>query len=249
MSAGGTREAIDPVRFIGNRSTGRMGVAIAEAALARGARVTLVAANLEVAPPAGADVVQVESTADLRDRPASPDPRRRRRRRLRRPRHGRRRRPTSGPPSAPTTSSSAAATSRSSSSRPRTSSPRSRRIVRGHGQEGEVTYEPVSPAPVLVGFAAETGSLERAAASSRRKGVDLLVANDVAEPGSGFGTDTNRVTILDADGGREDLPLLTKREVADELLDRVSPRAGRPRRRDAQTDRDHERLDRHARAA
>ena len=66
VSAGGTREAIDPVRFIGNRSTGRMGVAVADAALARGARVTLVAANMEVSPPAGATVVRVESTADLR---------------------------------------------------------------------------------------------------------------------------------------------------------------------------------------
>ena len=76
--------------------------------------------------------------------------------------------------------------------------------------------------PILVGFAAETGSLERAAEKLRRKGVDLLVANDVAEPGSGFGTDTNRVTILAADGSSEALPLLSKREVADRLLDRVA---------------------------
>jgi phosphopantothenoylcysteine decarboxylase/phosphopantothenate--cysteine ligase len=75
--------------------------------------------------------------------------------------------------------------------------------------------------PILVGFAAETGSLDRAPDKLRRKGADLLVANDVAEPGSGFGTDTNRVSILAADGSREDLPLLTKREVADRLLDRV----------------------------
>ncbi len=96
------------------------------------------------------------------------------------------------------------------------------RIVRGTDREGEVTYEPVSPTPFLVGFAAETGSLDRAADKLRRKGVDLLVANDVAEPGSGFGTDTNRVSILAADGSREDLPLLSKREVADRLLDRVA---------------------------
>jgi phosphopantothenoylcysteine decarboxylase/phosphopantothenate--cysteine ligase len=79
----------------------------------------------------------------------------------------------------------------------------------------------VGARPVLVGFAAETGSLDRAPDKLRRKGADLLVANDVAEPGSGFGTDTNRVSILAADGSREDLPLLTKREVADRLLDRV----------------------------
>ena len=78
------------------------------------------------------------------------------------------------------------------------------------------------PRPVIVGFAAETGSLERAPDKLRRKGADLLVANDVAEPGSGFGSETNRVTILGADGSHEDLPLLAKREVADRLLDRVA---------------------------
>jgi phosphopantothenoylcysteine decarboxylase/phosphopantothenate--cysteine ligase len=76
--------------------------------------------------------------------------------------------------------------------------------------------------PVLVGFAAETGSLDRAVEKLRNKGVDLLVANDVAEAGSGFGTETNRVSILAADGSREDLPLQSKRAVADRLLDRVA---------------------------
>jgi phosphopantothenoylcysteine decarboxylase/phosphopantothenate--cysteine ligase len=75
---------------------------------------------------------------------------------------------------------------------------------------------------VLVGFAAETGSLARAPEKLRAKGVDLLVANDVSEAGSGFGTDTNRVTILDRGGAVEELPLLTKREVADRILDRVA---------------------------
>ena len=76
--------------------------------------------------------------------------------------------------------------------------------------------------PVLVGFAAETGSLERAAEKLRAKGVDLMVANDVSEAGSGFGTDTNRVTILDRGGTVDELPLLSKREVADRILDRVA---------------------------
>ena len=107
------------------------------------------------------------------------------------------------------------------------------RIVRGTDRDGEVTARAVVPTPVLVGFAAETGSLDRAADKLRRKGVDLLVANDVAEPGSGFGTDTNRVSILAADGERDDLPLLSKREVADRLLDRIAACAGRPRRRRA----------------
>ena len=76
--------------------------------------------------------------------------------------------------------------------------------------------------PILVGFAAETGSLDRAEDKLRRKGIDLLVANDVAEPGSGFGTDTNRVTILDTAGQRDELPLMPKRAVADRILDRVA---------------------------
>jgi phosphopantothenoylcysteine decarboxylase/phosphopantothenate--cysteine ligase len=76
--------------------------------------------------------------------------------------------------------------------------------------------------PVLVGFAAETGSLDRTPDKLHRKGVDLLVANDVSEAGSGFGTDTNRVTILASGGGREELPLLSKREVAERILDRVA---------------------------
>ena len=92
----------------------------------------------------------------------------------------------------------------------------------------------MAPRPYLVGFAAETGSLDRAVEKLRRKGVDLLVANDVAEAGSGFGTDTNRVSILDANGERDDLPLLTKREVADRLLDRIA-RALDDRDADAQT--------------
>ena len=96
------------------------------------------------------------------------------------------------------------------------------RIVRGTDSNGDLTAQAVAPRPYLVGFAAETGSLDRAADKLQRKGVDLLVANDVAEAGSGFGSETNRVSILSAEGGRDDLPLLTKREVADRLLDRVA---------------------------
>ncbi len=76
--------------------------------------------------------------------------------------------------------------------------------------------------PVLVGFAAETGSLARAAGKLERKNVDFLVANDVAEEGSGFGTNTNRVTIHRRDAEPIELPLLPKREVADRLLDLVA---------------------------
>jgi phosphopantothenoylcysteine decarboxylase/phosphopantothenate--cysteine ligase len=95
-------------------------------------------------------------------------------------------------------------------------------IAHGLDSGGATTRAPLRPVPVLVGFAAETGSLDRATDKLRRKGVDLLVANDVAEAGSGFGTDTNRVSILAADGSREDLPLQSKRAVAERLLDLVA---------------------------
>ncbi len=206
VSAGGTAEAIDPVRFIGNRSTGKMGVAIAEAALARGARVTLVVGRVEVPLPGAAAVVHAESTAQMRD--AIEDA-------------------VIGQHADALVMAAAVA-----DFRPATAA--ATKLTRGEGLRLEL--EPtedilaevgarardLDPRPVIVGFAAETGSLDRAPDKLRRKGADLLVANDVGEEGSGFGTDTNRVVILGADGSRDDLPLLAKREVADRLLDRVA---------------------------
>lgn len=206
VSAGGTAEAIDPVRFIGNRSTGRMGVAIAEAALARGARVTIIAGRVEVPLPGAARVVRAESTAAMRD--AVMDA-------------------VIDHPADVLVMAAAVA-----DFRPRRAA--TTKLVRGESltlelePTADILAEVAARArdlpvrPVLVGFAAETGSLERAPDKFRRKGVDLLVANDVAEAGSGFGTDTNRVSILASDGSRDDLPLLAKREVADRLLDRVT---------------------------
>ena len=221
VTAGGTREAIDPVRFIGNRSTGKMGVAIAEAALDRGARVTLVAANVEVALPDGATIIRVESTADLRAA-------------LLRLAHA-------GPIEAGFDALVMAAAvadfqpSETQDHKLERGAPMTLvleptpdvlkqigRIVHGLDGEGGASRDPVKPRPYLVGFAAETGSLDRAAAKLQRKGVDLMVANDVAEAGSGFGTDTNRVELLDRDGGRAALPLLSKRAVAEHILDRVA---------------------------
>jgi phosphopantothenoylcysteine decarboxylase / phosphopantothenate---cysteine ligase len=221
VTAGGTREPIDPVRFIGNRSSGKMGVALAAAARDRGASVTLIAAPLEVAVPDGVAVIRIESTGELRAAllgtmfgntlpgvdalvmaaavadftPASP-------------------------------SAAKVARTRDGLTLELTATPdllaEVARIARGLDSEDRPTRRSVDPVPVLVGFAAETGSLDRAAEKLRTKGVDLLVANDVAEAGSGFGTDTNRVSILDAAGAREDLPVLSKREVADRVLDRVA---------------------------
>ena len=214
VTAGGTREPIDPVRYIGNRSTGKMGVALADAALARGARVTLLAAAVEVPLPVRAEVTHVETTAELRDalqaamRPSG----------------------RGGPPDALIMAAAVADFT--------PAAPSDRKIPRRAGLTLELSPTPDllaevasatsrdagSPVrfPILVGFAAETGSLDRAAGKLRAKGVDLLVANDVSEPGSGFGTETNRVTILDRDGGTDALPRLGKREVADRVLDRVA---------------------------
>jgi phosphopantothenoylcysteine decarboxylase/phosphopantothenate--cysteine ligase len=96
------------------------------------------------------------------------------------------------------------------------------RLVRGLDDAGEPARGAPSPRPFLVGFAAETGSLARAADKLARKRVDLIVANDVAEEGSGFGTPTNRVSLVAADGTEVALPLLPKREVAERILDRVA---------------------------
>ena len=210
VTAGGTREPIDPVRFIGNRSTGKMGVALTQAAIDRGADVVLVAGPVEVPLPDGASVVRIESAAELRS--------------------ALRRVMFDGPRRVDALVMSAAVADFS----PARPSPV--KVHRGEGltlelestpdliaEIGRTVREgPVDRAPVLVGFAAETGSLDRAAEKLRSKGVDLLVANDVAEAGSGFGTDTNRVAILDAGGTRDDLPLLSKREVADRILDRIA---------------------------
>jgi phosphopantothenoylcysteine decarboxylase/phosphopantothenate--cysteine ligase len=216
ITAGGTREPIDPVRFIGNRSTGRMGAALADAALARGADVTLIAAAVEVDLPAESAVVRVESTAQLREAlgaamaGSGPGPG-----------------PSNGRPDALVMAAAVADFT--------PANPSAGKIPRRDGLALELVPTPdliaeVARAadgaggrrPILVGFAAETGSLDRAAEKLRSKGVDLLVANDVSEAGSGFGTDTNRVTILDRAGAVDELPMLSKREVADRILDRVA---------------------------
>ena len=219
VTAGGTREPIDPVRYIGNRSTGRMGVALAEAALARGAVVTLIAAAVEVPLPAAAELVRAETTADLQAALHAAM------------------RPSGAPSVAPAQAAPDALLMAAAVSDFTPVSRSDTKIARRAGltldlsptpdllaEIGALVRDPsgrTSP-PILVGFAAETGNLDRAPAKLQAKDVDLLVANDVSEPGSGFGTETNRVTILDRGGAIEELPLLTKREVADRILDRVA---------------------------
>jgi phosphopantothenoylcysteine decarboxylase/phosphopantothenate--cysteine ligase len=221
ISAGGTAEPIDPVRFIGNRSTGKMGVALAQAALDRGARVTLVVGHVSVALPSGGrvEVVHAETTAAM----------------------------GTAVRTALAHADALIMAAAVADFRPREAATSKLGRDAGLTLELEPTEDILAgiateipplghpTRPILIGFAAETGSLERAAGKLRRKGVDLLVANDVAEEGSGFGTDTNHVWLLAPDGEPVDLPLRSKRAVGDEILDRVA-RALDARDAAAQTD-------------
>lgn len=220
VTAGGTREPIDAVRFIGNRSTGKMGAAIAEAALERGASVVLIAANTTVDLPPAAMVRQVETTGELRaailGTLVADDGR-------------------AGldalvmaaavadfTPAAPAAGKLERGEGATLDLEPtRDILAEVARIAHGLDSAGAATRQPLQPRPYLVGFAAEAGTLDRVPGKLARKQVDLIVANDVTADGSGFGTDTNRVVIFDPDGGREELPLLAKRDVADRILDRV----------------------------
>jgi phosphopantothenoylcysteine decarboxylase/phosphopantothenate--cysteine ligase len=214
VSAGGTREPLDPVRFLGNRSSGRQGVALARTALARGARVTLVAANLTVRPPAGVHVVPVETTAQLRDavrtaaadadvvvmaaavadfRPAVDEAHK-----IKKQADG------AVPPLA---------------------------LVQNPDVLAELVTDPVRPGQVVVGFAAETGDadgdvLHHGRAKAIRKGADLLAVNAVGA-GRGFGTDDNAVTVLDAAGEVVSRVEGSKDAVADGLWDAVVVRLDR----------------------
>jgi phosphopantothenoylcysteine decarboxylase/phosphopantothenate--cysteine ligase len=203
VTAGPTREAIDPVRYVTNHSSGKMGVAIAAAAWRRGADVTLVAGPLQVPVPVGARVVPVESTQDMRDAVAAELP------------------------SADALVMAAAP----ADFRPATVA--AQKIKRGAGGttlELASTDDILAGTralrradAVIVGFALETTDLE---ANARKKlaakGLDLIVLNDATEPGAGFGVDTNRVTFLTPDGAVEPQALLPKGEVADVILDRVA---------------------------
>ncbi len=209
VSAGGTREPIDPVRFIGNRSSGRQGVALAETARARGARVVLVAANLDealtaAAREAGVDVEPVETTAQLRDAVRS----------------------AAG--SADVVVMAAAV----ADFRPAAVPDAKIKKVPGNGPApialvenpdvlAELARDRLRPGQLVVGFGAETGDgdgsvLEHGRAKALRKGADLLAVNAVGA-GRGFGTDTNEVTMLDGRGEVLAEAAGSKREVADAI--------------------------------
>ncbi len=205
VSAGGTREPIDPVRFLTNRSSGKQGLAVAEAAARRGASVTLVtSSSLPIAPDVASkiDRVDVESAAQMQAA-------------LHR-----------ACPEADVIIMAAAV----ADFRPKAVA--ERKLAKEDGLP-ELILEPTpdilvelvaerAEGQVIVGFAAETNDVvARGRAKLARKGVDLLVVNDVSAPGAGFDHDTNAVSILAADGGATEVPLTSKDAVANAVLDSV----------------------------
>ena len=202
VSAGGTQEPIDPVRHIGNRSSGKMGYAVAEAARDRGARVVLVTCPTALRPPVGMEIVPVRTALEMRDavwgacedadvlimtaavgdyRPVS------------------------------------VAEQKIKKAKSETLTielVRNPDILKGAKGKGRL---------IKIGFAAETEKLlEHAREELEEKGVDLVAANDVTAADSGFATDTNRVVFLDRQGGTETLPLMLKSQVAERLMDRIT---------------------------
>jgi len=202
VTAGPTREPVDPVRFLSNRSSGKMGVAIASAAWRRGARVVLIAGPLEVPEPVGPSVVRVETTDEMAEAV----------------RHAL--------PGADALVMAAAPADF------RAADPATSKLKKTDGPASialETTTDILActvrhrpPGLVTVGFALETDHLlESARTKLADKQLDLIVANSAREPDAGFGADTNRVTILAPDGSADAIPVMSKTSLADVILDRV----------------------------
>lgn len=203
VSAGGTQEPLDPVRYVGNRSTGKMGFAIAEAARDRGAHVTIVTGPVALETPYGIHRVDVHTVAEMLVALEQ------------------------------ATADSDAIIMAAAPADYRPASPAEHKIKKTSDKgtlEVELVKNPdiIATLPaggVRVGFAAETRNLEEYARQKLpAKRLDFIVANDVSAAGSGFGTDTNQVTIYYADGQHEALPLMTKYAVGLAILDRVAAR-------------------------
>jgi phosphopantothenoylcysteine decarboxylase/phosphopantothenate--cysteine ligase len=213
VSAGGTREPLDPVRYLGNRSSGRQGYALARTAAARGAEVTLVSANVSLPDPAGVKVVRVETTDQLRDAVVM----------------------------AAATADAVVMAAAPADFRPVTvsgdkikkatdGSAPSIELVQNPDVLAQISHDRAQPGSVVVGFAAETGDdtgsvLDLARAKLARKGCDLLVVNDVSG-GAVFGSTDNQAVILAADGVDVDVPLGSKTALAHVIWDQVARRFG-----------------------
>jgi phosphopantothenoylcysteine decarboxylase / phosphopantothenate---cysteine ligase len=203
VTAGGTREPIDSVRYVGNRSSGRMGVALAAEAARRGASVTLIAANVSLPAPAGVRVVEVQTAAELLDAARAEFA------------------------EAHVLLMAAAVADF------RPGEPLDEKISKSGRDGLELALEPTedvlaalaatrTPDQTLVGFAAEhgEGAVERGRAKLERKGLDAVVVNDISRAGIGFDAPDNEVTIVTA-GGRQEVPLGSKESVAAAILDSV----------------------------
>ncbi|MBI3932153.1 MAG: bifunctional phosphopantothenoylcysteine decarboxylase/phosphopantothenate--cysteine ligase CoaBC [Acidobacteria bacterium] len=207
VTAGPTVEDIDPVRFVSNRSSGRMGYRLAEAARDRGARVVLVSGPATVPEPSGVETIRVRSAQEMADAVAARVPE-------------------------ATIVAMAAAVS---DYRPGTVAPRKIKKSEG-GLTLELVRTPdilrslgaAKGGRFLVGFAAETDDVRgNARKKLAEKGLDLIVANDVSRDGSGFAAETNAATLLDAAGGEVEVPRTSKRELAERIWDRVAELRGR----------------------
>jgi phosphopantothenoylcysteine decarboxylase/phosphopantothenate--cysteine ligase len=198
VTAGGTQEPIDPVRYISNRSSGKMGYALAEAARDRGAKVTLVTAPISLPEPVGVDVVKVNTAQEMRQAVENVTPQ-----------------------ADALVMAAAVADYRPT----KAAKDKIKKGESGLTLELECTPDILGSVKgnfIKVGFAAESSNLvENAKQKLKQKGLALIVANDITASDSGFGTDTNRVTIIDRKGKIDSLPLLAKREVAEKVMDRV----------------------------
>ncbi|HEX2721688.1 MAG TPA: bifunctional phosphopantothenoylcysteine decarboxylase/phosphopantothenate--cysteine ligase CoaBC [Gemmatimonadaceae bacterium] len=205
VTAGATREAIDPVRFISNHSSGRMGVAIAESAWRRGASVTLIAGHLEVPAPLGVDRIDALTTKAMRDAVLIS---------------------LSGAHALIMAAAPADFRPARVAERKIKKSKASAAPVLELAETEDILKSTISARPdgcVVVGFALETEELiENGSAKLAQKSLDLIVVNSAVEEGAGFGSPTNRVTLLGKDGSREDLSMMKKIELAEILLDRVA---------------------------
>ncbi|WP_324668310.1 bifunctional phosphopantothenoylcysteine decarboxylase/phosphopantothenate--cysteine ligase CoaBC [Geochorda subterranea] len=223
VTAGPTREPLDPVRFLSNRSSGKMGYAVARMARYRGASVVLVSGPTWLEPPAGVEVVRVETAEQMQAACHQWLPE-----------------VDAVVMAAAVADFRAVSPSEAKIKREADGAPGGGDAAGGRRLLLELVAVPDilaslaqrrRPGQVLVGFAAETGRLEDLAREKlRRKGVDLIVANDVTRPGAGFESETNAAILLGADGTRTEVPLVAKESLADRILDWVAARLAGPAR-------------------
>ncbi len=206
VTAGGTQEPIDPVRFIGNRSSGKMGYAVAEAARDRGAAVTLITAPTSLPDPTDIEVVRVGTAAEMKKAVAK----------------------------AVAKSDALVMAAAVADYQPKRAA---RHKIKKEAAGAGLTLELVKTPDILsevkgnfirVGFAAESEDvIENARQKLKSKQLDLIVANDITRADSGFAADTNKVTLIGKDGKAESLPLMSKREVAEKILDMMVGMVGK----------------------